>query len=197
MSDLTNEGAQTPDMPAEQPTSAAAPQPAEASSTGEPTAPEEAAAPAGPTPGEAWDEVVARLGELGDALSAWAKAAADTPENRQHLDEVRSGVNDMARQATEAFSAMADSDFGRQFAEGASQMGQSIGGTATELSQAAAPHVASAFAGLADAFGRAAQKVGEAASAHPAAEPPSRPAPEPPAPDETTASGGLPDDKPE
>ena len=180
MSDQINEGAPTPEqVPAEQP-SAAEPQAA----VSEPQAAAEPGAPTGPTPGEAWDSVVSALGTLGDALSTWAKAAADTPENRKHVDEVRNGVNEMARQAGEAFSAMADSDFGRQFAEGATQMGQSIGEGAQEFSQAAAPHVATAFAGLADVFGRAAQKVSEATTSRPAAEPPSRPAPEPPAAEE-------------
>ena len=183
MSDQINEGAPAPEqVPAEQP-SAAEPQAA----VSEPQAAAEPGAPTGPTPGEAWDSVVSALGTLGDALSTWAKAAADTPENRKHVDEVRNGVNEMARQAGEAFSAMADSDFGRQFAEGATQMGQSIGEGAQEFSQAAAPHVATAFAGLADVFGRAAQKVSEATTARPAAEPPSRPAPEPPVAEEAAA----------
>jgi hypothetical protein len=180
MSDQSNEGAQAPfGIPAEQ-TAAGVEAQADASQMPEP------GAPSGPTPNEAWADVVTQLGELGDALSAWAKAASDTPENRQHIDEVRSGVNDMARQASEAFSAVAGSDFGRQFSEGATQVGQAIGGTAQEFSQAAAPHVASAFAGLADVFGRAAQKVSEATSQH-AAEPPSRPAPEPPSAEQPVA----------
>ena len=45
------------------------------------------------------DEVVVALGGLGDALSQWAKAATDSPENRRHLDEIRTSVNDMARNA--------------------------------------------------------------------------------------------------
>ena len=185
MSDQINEGAPVPEeVPAEQP--AAEPTPAAA----EPTP---AAEPIGPTPGEAWESVLSALGELGDALSTWAKAAADTPENRQHLDEVRSGVNDMARQANEAFSAMAGSDFGRQVSESASQMGTAIGSSAQEFGQAAAPHVASAFAGLADAFGRAAQKVGEKASPPTAPDPDARPAPEPPA----SAATPMPPSEPE
>jgi len=173
-----------PPEPAETPVGAGPPE-------AEPAAPNPAAA--GPTPSAAWDDVVARLGDLGDALSAWAKAAADTPENREHLDEVRAGVNDMARQANEAFSAMAGSDFGRQVSESASQMGTAIGSSAQEFGQAAAPHVASAFAGLADAFGRAAQKVGEKASPPTAPDPDARPAPEPPA----SAATPMPPSEPE
>ena len=168
----------------------------------EPTSPESAssvavhtddAQPTGPTAGEAWGDVVARLGELGDAISAWARAAADTPENRKHLEELRAGVEDIARQANEAISAAANSDFGRQVAEGATQVGTAIGSTAQDIGQAAAPHVASAFAGIADAFGRAAEKVGQAATPHPA-EPPARPAPEPPAPAEPKAASESGDD---
>ena len=138
------------------------------------------ATPSGQSAGEAWGDVVSRLGELGDAISAWAKAAADTPENRKHLDDVRAGLDDVAQRANEAFSNVASSDFGRQVADGATQVGRDIGSTAQEIGQAAAPAVARAFAGLADAFGRAAEKVGEAAAPR-TAEPPERPAPEPPA----------------
>ena len=130
--------------------------------------------------------MVDRLRELGDAISIWTRAAADTPENRKHIEEVRSGVNEMSRQAGEAFSSVATSDFGRQVSEGATQVGQAIGETATEFGQAAAPHVASAFAGLADAFGRAAHKVEESVTtpAGPPAPPeePGAPAPAPAAP---------------
>jgi hypothetical protein len=153
----------------------------------------------GPSAREAWGDVVISLGDLGGAISAWAKAATDTPENRQHLEEVRSVVNDMARQASEAFSAVAESDFGRQVAEGATQVGSAIGSTAQGIGQAAAPHVASAFAGLADAFGRAAEKVGEAATPRDA-EPSSRPAPEPPpvaSPEDSTAEPYPPEEPPD
>jgi hypothetical protein len=146
--------------------------------------------PSGPSANEAWSDVVGRLGDLRDAVSAWAKQAADTPENRKHLDDVRSGLDEAARHANEAFSAAASSDFGRQVADGATQVGAKIGSAAQEMSQAAAPHVASAFAGIADAFDRAAEKVEEAVapprsgevSSHPAAESPA--SAQPPADDE-------------
>jgi hypothetical protein len=137
-------------------------------------------APTGPSAGEAWVDVVARLGDLGEAVSAWAKAAADNPDNRRHLDEVRAGVNDMAGKAEAAFAQVASSDIGQQVKAGATEAGEAIGDAAQKASAAAAPHVASAFAGLADVFGRAATKVDEAASRHGAAsaeEPPKRPKP--------------------
>ncbi|MDR3687272.1 MAG: hypothetical protein P4L93_09985 [Coriobacteriia bacterium] len=146
-----------------------------------------------PTAAEAWEQVVRKLSELSDAIAVWAKAAADTPENRKHVDDVRAGINDVARQANEAFASVSGSDFGRQFAQGADQMGTAIGETATEFGAAAAPHVASAFAGLADVFGRAAQKVGESVSPPRSPDPGARPAPEPP----TTTATPMPPSEPD
>jgi hypothetical protein len=164
MSDQPDVEIQSESVPAEETPSA---EPAAAEPTAEPAAPQATAAPVGPSAGEAWDDVLKALGALSDAVSNWAKAAADTPENRRHVDEVRNGVNDMARQANEAFASVAGSDVGKQFAEGASRAGAAIGETAQEFGQAAAPHVATAFAGLADVFGKAAQKVNETISARP------------------------------
>ena len=151
----------------------------EAEPPAEPSAAPSAAS--GPTAAEAWQLVVCKLSELSDAVAVWSKAAADTPENRKHVEDVRAGVNDMARQANEAFASVSGSEFGRQFAQGADQMGAAIGEGASEFGAAAAPHVASAFAGLADVFGRAAQKVGESVSPPKTPNPGARPAPEPPA----------------
>ena len=161
----------------DEPTVPSEPEPAE-TPVGE--GPPEAEPTPGPTTGAAWSEVIVALGDLGDALATWAKAATDTPENRQHLDEVRTGVNDMASQAKEAFSRVAESDLGKQMAESATRVGTAVGETASEVGQAAAPHLANAFAGLADAFGRAAQKMGETASPSTPPDAEARPAPEPP-----------------
>jgi len=131
-----------------------------------PAAPEPPSAPAepsgsGPSVSESWDDVVARMKDLGDAISGWAHAAADNPENREHLDQVRQSLGEMSAKAAETFAEVAHSDFGKSVAAGASQAGQAIGDAATTVGQAAAPHVASAFAGLADVFGKAAQHVSE------------------------------------
>ena len=114
--------------------------------------------------GEAWADVVVRMNELGMAVTTWTKAAADNPDNRRHLDDVRNGVNDMAKQADAAFSRVTSAEFSQQVKSGAGEAGQAIGGAAQKVSDAAAPHVATAFSGIAGVFGRAAQKVEEAAA---------------------------------
>ena len=68
----------------------------------------------------------------------------------------------MARQADIAFGKVTSSDFGQQVSQGAQQAGDAIGGAAQQVSEAAAPHVATALSGLASVFGRAAAKVDEA-----------------------------------
>ncbi len=157
-----------------------APEPAEPSDPTPPPAdasePAAADATPGPSASEAWAEVVSRMGELSTAVAAWAKAAADNPENRRRLDEVKNGVNDMAKQADAAFAHVTSSDFGQQVKSGAEEAGAAIGDAAQKVSEAAAPHVATAFAGLAGMFGKAAEKVEEAAqrqrtAAEPSAEP--------------------------
>ena len=135
----------------------------------EPTVPPVPESPAGPNAGQEWSAVVAQMGALGDAIAAWARAAVNDPDAQRHLDEVRSGVNAIARKAEGAFNDVAASDFGQQVRQGAQQTGAAIGDTAQMVSEAAAPHVANAFAGLADVFGKAAQKVNETIAAQPVA----------------------------
>jgi hypothetical protein len=133
--------------------------------------PDSAPAPGSPT-ADAWNDVVSRMSELGIALSAWAKSAADDPQNKQRLEQVRAGVDEMARQADVAFGRVTSSDFGQQVSQGAQQAGDAIGGAAQQVSDVAAPHVATALSGLAGVFGRAAAKVDEAVNRDRAAEKP-------------------------
>jgi len=178
-------------------TPAEQPDPAPASAPSAPSAPSDPGDPGDPTPDpaarEAWDEVVVSMTDLGDAVARWARAATNDPAAKQKLGQIRGGINDIAGKAETAFSQVTESDVGKQFAQGAEQAGQAIGDAAQQFSTAAAPHVKSAFAGLASAFSRAADKVDEAARSHeanstaspaPAANP-APPIPDPPAtPDE-------------
>ncbi|MDP1794929.1 MAG: hypothetical protein Q8K63_12420 [Acidimicrobiales bacterium] len=138
--------------------------------------------PASPSAtGEAWSEVVASMSELGAALSAWAKSAADDPQNKARLESVRAGVDEMARQADIAIGKVTSTEFGQQVSQGAQQAGDAIGGAAQQVSDAAAPHVATALSGMASLFGRAAAKVDEAVNRERNAEQPAEQAPTAPA----------------
>jgi hypothetical protein len=138
------------------------------------------------------------MGELGSALSAWAKSAADDPMNKQRLNQVRAGVDEMARQADAALGRVTSSDFGQQVSQGAQQAGDAIGDAAQQVSAAAAPHVATALSGLASVFGKAAVKVDEAVSRDRTPEPPAQaaqPAPAGPAEAAPTSSQQSSDDQ--
>lgn len=131
----------------------------------DPTAPNPDAEP-DPAAREAWDAVVVSMTDLGDAVARWARAATNDPAARQKLGQIRGGINDIAAKAETAFGQVTDSDVGKQFAQGAEQAGQAIGDAAQQFTTAAAPHMRSAFAGLASAFSKAAEKVDEAARTH-------------------------------
>lgn len=133
--------------------------------TPEPNTPElQPVAPSGPSAGEAWDDVISRMTDLGDAVGRWAKAAANDPNAHQKLDQVRTGINDIAQKADAALGHVVHSEFGQQVKGGAEQAGQAISDAAQQMTQAAAPHVRNAFAGLSDVFGKAAAKMDEAAA---------------------------------
>jgi hypothetical protein len=156
MSDEDRDPTQEP--PTDEPAVTAEPEGQEATET-EP----DAATAEGPGAGEAWNDVLSSVGQLGDAITKWAKTAADDPENRRRLGEVRAGMDDMARQAQETFEGIDETEFGRRVRQGADQTGRVVGDAAQRVSDAAAPHVAVIFAGLADAFGQAAASVDESA----------------------------------
>lgn len=156
--------------------------------TDQPSSPQQ---PAGA--GEAWSEVVDKMGQLGDAIAAWAKAAANDPENQRHVDELRAGLNGLTARAGEAFETAKESDLGQQVGEAADKAGAAIGEAAEKVTTAAAPHVASAFGALSEAFGKAAHKVGEAVSSQPAPAPPV--VTPPPAPGEPAPAPPIPDDE--
>lgn len=124
------------------------------------------AAPSGPSALEAWEDVVTRMSDLGDAVARWAKAAANDPTARQKLAQIRGGINDIGQKADAAFGQVANSEFTKQVMDGAEHAGQAINDAAQHVSQAAAPHMKNAFAGLSDAFGKAAAKMDEAAHRH-------------------------------
>jgi|GEM_PF-1861421 len=133
----------------------------------EPSAPlETPAVPSGPSALEAWEEVVTRMSDLGDAVARWARAATNDPTARQKLAQIRGGINDIGQKADAAFGQVANSEFTQQVKDGAEQAGQAISDAAQQVSQAAAPHMKNAFAGLSDVFGKAAAKMDEAARRH-------------------------------
>lgn len=127
--------------------------------------------PSGPTPGEAWGAVLTRMSDFGVAVTVWAGAAANEPDTKEKLDQVRAGIDEIVVKVDTVVSRVARS-----------QAGQTIGDAAHTMAVAAAPHVRDLFSELSDIFGNAASRVDKAAkdatavSAPPAEAPPAPPA---------------------
>lgn len=143
--------------------------------------------PSGPTPGEAWDDVLARLSALGDAVTRWAKAAANEPDTKQKLDQVRAGIDEIGQKADAALGRAVRSDLGHQVREGAEQAGQAMSDAVQQVSQAAGPHLKNVFSEISDIFGKAAVRVDEAT--RPTEEPAPPTAPDVPVQKDPPASG--------
>jgi len=138
---------------------------AQSATTSEPDSP----STPGPSTGEAWDAVLARMGDFGVAVTVWAGAAANEPETKERLDQVRAGIDEIGTKL--------DAAVGRAVR---SQAGQAIGDAARTVAEATAPTVRDVFSELSGMFGRAASRVDEtvkaAAAESASAEEPSSPA---------------------
>lgn len=156
--------------PAEQPEAPGAPEAADAP---EPAGVAEPVS--GPSAGEAWDDVVRQMSVLGDAIGTWAKAAYQDPDFQRHAGEVKATLGEMGTKIGETVDAAAASDIGQKVTHSAEQVGGAISEGADKFTQAAAPHVASAFSAISGAFSKAASKVDEATKRE-------EPAPAPPVP---------------
>ena len=116
--------------------------------------------PATPAVDKAWQEVLARMNELGDSMAKWAKMAGHEADTKQKLDQVRKDVARMARQA-DAAVGHAGTEAGQHVMESAEQASQAFGDAAQRVREATEPHVRDAFAELSDVFGKAAGKMRE------------------------------------
>src|SRR5450759_3838366 len=116
--------------------------------------------PAALTATQAWQNVLARMSDLGDAIGQWTKVAANEADTKQKFEQVRAGINDIAQKAATALGH-AESESGQQVKKGIEQAGQAFGGAAQRVREATEPHVKDAFADLSDIFGKAAARMGE------------------------------------
>lgn len=127
--------------------------------------------PAPPTASQAWNKVLARMNDLGDAMAQWTKAAANEAGAKEKLDQVRASIGEMARSAETTLGDVESSEFGQQVRQGAEQAGQTFGEAAQRVRDATEPHVKSAFAELSDVFGEAAARMNEPRPAAPKSAP--------------------------
>lgn len=104
------------EQPVDMPNEVPGPDPASGAAA-DPGAPRAAAPPA-----DEWEELGRRVSELGDAIVAAVRAAADDPENRKRLDELKSGLESMVTVVGDAFSGASETNEGKRLGEAAERV---------------------------------------------------------------------------
>lgn len=183
-----------PKMPASKAPSPAAEAPSSGADAGGGAAAGATTGAAGATaqrPAESWAEVVRSLDDLATAVTGWAAAMRDDPENRRRVKQLQQQLEGVGKQIGEAADAAAKSDFVKQVGEAAVTTGEVVFDSAKRFSGQVAPYISSTLQTAAEGIRDAAKRVDERASARegsPAAEAPAAAA-EPTYP---SAEGGAP-----
>lgn len=74
---------------------------------------------------ESWREVGRQLDALGKGLASAFKAAWESQETRQHVDELQAGFESMVRQVEQAVKETAESPEGQRFQQDVDRAAQS------------------------------------------------------------------------
>jgi len=121
---------------------------------------------------DAWDEVVRSLEHLGSAVSAWAKSATDTEQNRRRAEQLKERLDSAGSQVSGVIDDAAQSDFGQHVGKAAAGTGEVIVDAARKFGEDVLPHLGSAFTSAAEgvmSVGRKKTEPGEPGAASPEA----------------------------
>jgi hypothetical protein len=102
---------------------------------------------------DTWEELGRQLSELGAAIVAAVKAAADDPENRRRAQELKRDFESAARDIGEAFSGVAGAEHGQRVKEAA----EAVAAAGRKVADDVRPH-------LVDATRKAGEALRETAS---------------------------------
>lgn len=145
----------------------------------------------GSIPRDEWSEVKRSLDELGAALTKWAGAVKDDPDNRRQAREIKEQFETMGRDIGKVIDTAADSDFARDMGSAANKAGEAVVDAARTVGREVRPFMATAFRTAAEGMRIVAEKVDDsadrrragseepAAPAHAAAPTPPQHAPQP------------------
>ena len=94
---------------------------------------------------DSWQEIGRQFHMLGEGLANTFRAMWEKEENQQRLQEIRSGLNDMANQVSEAVKDTANSPEGQKFRAELGAAASNIKSSAVQASEAARPHLIAAL----------------------------------------------------
>lgn len=126
---------------------------------------EQAAPGTGASAGDAWNDVVAQLGALGEAVARWARAAVNDPDNKRHAEELKQGVEKMLSSVGDAADKATGSEVGQSFKEAAEKTGDAFKVAGQKFSSDVGPHLAGAFKSASEKLREAAGKMEQKAEA--------------------------------
>lgn len=116
-------------------------------------------------PADSWAEVVRSLDDLATAVTGWAGAMRDDPDNRRRVKQLQQQLENVGHQIGEAADAAAKSDFVKQVGEAAATTGEAVFDTAKRFSGQVAPYISSTLQTAAEGIRDAAKRVDEKAAA--------------------------------
>lgn len=126
-----------------------------------------------------WADVKRSLDELGAALTKWASAVKDDPENRRHAAQIKEQFESMGKDMGKIIDSATDSGFVKDMGSAAGKAGEAVTDAAHTLGREVRPFMAAAFRTAAEGMRVVAEKVDDSAARKTAAAP-APAAPEPP-----------------
>lgn len=133
----------------------------------------------------AWQEVIAQLDALGEAMGRWAHAAVNDPDAKRHAEQFSEQMEIVADQVSSAVDDASKTDVGQQLKDAATKTGDAFKKAGTTVSAEVAPRMASALRSAAEGLHQAASRMEQK-------DPP--PPPASPAPENDTADAAPDDD---
>jgi hypothetical protein len=116
----------------------------------------------GEGPGEAkaaWQDVIAQLDELGEAMGRWARAAVNDPDAKRHAEQFSEQMEIVADKVSTAVDDASKTDVGQQLKDAASKTGEAFRKAGESVSAEVAPRMASAFRSAAEGLHQAAERM--------------------------------------
>lgn len=108
---------------------------------------------------EAWQRVLDRFDELGEALGRWASAAVDDPENRERAEELKTRVEGVADRIGDAMDEATRTDVGHGVKDAATKAGDALKDFGGRFTGEVAPRMADAFEFAAERLRDAAEQM--------------------------------------
>ncbi|MCE5191554.1 MAG: hypothetical protein LLG08_07335 [Actinomycetia bacterium] len=114
---------------------------------------------------DAWSDVVAQLGALGDAVARWARVAVNDPDNKRHAEELKQGIEKMLSSVGDATDKATGSEVGQSFKDAAEKTGDAFKVAGQKFNSEVGPHLAGAFRSASERLREAAGKMEQKADA--------------------------------